>query len=82
MKSKKKKEMDPEKRKEIDNFVAEWMEGNKQNARFGRENNRCMIMINDNYPRERWNIQYLLEELLVAYLDSKDKEWLSIRAKE
>jgi hypothetical protein len=74
--------MDPIKRREIDNFVAEWMAGNKQNARFDRENNVALVKINTKEPSERWNIQLLFEELIVAWLDQKDKEWISVRIKD
>jgi hypothetical protein len=69
--------METNKRKDIDNFVAEWMVGNRQNVRFDRENNIALVKVND--KNERWNIQFLLEELIVAWLEQKDKEWLSVR---
>ena len=69
--------MEASKRKDIDDFVAEWMAGNKQNVRFDRENNVPLVKVND--KSERWNIQFLFEELIVAWLDQKDKEWLSVR---
>jgi len=74
--------MQKDKRKEIEDFVADWMAMNKYNAVFDMPDGRCMVKINDRYPVERWNIQFLFESIIIAYMDRKDKEWLSIRTKE